>query len=61
MKDELKRYAEHLEELVEERTRKLAESENELRASRERLEHVISQNPAVVFLAKPLPDLSIIT
>ncbi|HUK27927.1 MAG TPA: ATP-binding protein [Candidatus Acidoferrales bacterium] len=58
MKDELKRYAEHLEELVEERTRKLAESENELRASRERLEHVISQNPAVVFLAKPLPDLS---
>jgi PAS domain S-box-containing protein len=32
--------------------------EAELRASRERLEYVVASNPAVLYLEKPLPDLS---
>ena len=52
------RYSENLEELVGERTRKLRESEEELRAARERLEYVVASNPAVLYLEKPLPDLS---
>jgi PAS domain S-box-containing protein len=32
--------------------------EEELRASRERLEHVVSSNPAVIYIAKPLSDFS---
>ena len=49
--DQLRRYSEHLEELVEGRTK-------ELRSAREQLEYVLSTNPAVVFLEKPLPDRS---
>jgi PAS domain S-box-containing protein len=32
--------------------------EEELQASRERLDYIITSNPAHIFLAKPLPDLS---
>jgi PAS domain S-box-containing protein len=32
--------------------------EEELRASRERLEHLVKSNPALIYIAKPLPDLS---
>jgi PAS domain S-box-containing protein len=56
--NELKRYYEHLEELVEERTRRLRENELELRSARDQLEHVLATNPAVLFYEKPLPDLS---
>jgi two-component system sporulation sensor kinase A len=65
MEDELQRYSAHLEELVEERTKKLTESEaefrelaNELRASRERLEYIITSNPALIIISKPFPDYS---
>ena len=58
LEEELKRYSLHLEELVAERTRKLLESEEELRASRERLEYVVASNPAVLVLEKPFTDLS---
>ena len=58
LEEELKRYSLHLEELVAERTRKLRESEEELRASRERLEYVVASNPAVLVLEKPFADLS---
>jgi PAS domain S-box-containing protein len=33
-------------------------AEEELRAARERLEHMITANPAVIFTARPRPDLS---
>jgi PAS domain S-box-containing protein len=32
--------------------------EEELQASRERLDYIITSNPALIYLAKPLPDLS---
>jgi PAS domain S-box-containing protein len=49
--DEIKRYSEHLEELVEARSQ-------DLRSAKERLEYVIESNPAVVYLGKPLPDFT---
>jgi len=58
LEDELKQYALHLEELVDQRTRKLRESEKELRGSRERLEYIIGSNPAAIYTAKPRPDFS---
>ncbi|HUK28441.1 MAG TPA: PAS domain S-box protein [Candidatus Acidoferrales bacterium] len=51
MEEEIKRYSEHLERLVEERT-------EELQSAKKRLEYVVSLNPAVIFVCKPLPDLS---
>lgn len=47
--EELKQYSLHLERLVNERTK-------ELRSARERLEYVISSNPAVIYTSKPLAD-----
>lgn len=49
MEDEVKRYSDHLEELVEERSQ-------ELSLAKEQLEHVIESNPAVVYVGKPLQD-----
>lgn len=49
--DELRRYSEHLEELVQARTK-------ELQSVTEQLEYVLSANPAVVFIEKPSPDNS---
>ena len=49
--NEIKRYSDHLEQLVKERTA-------ELQAAKRRLEYVISSNPAEIYVAKPLPDLS---
>jgi PAS domain S-box-containing protein len=51
MEAEIKRYSEHLEQLVKERT-------EELQSAKKRLEYVVSLNPAMIFVAKPLPDLS---
>jgi PAS domain S-box-containing protein len=56
--DKVRRYSEHLEELVEERTRKLRESEEQTRAARKRLENIVTSNPAVIYSGKPRPDLS---
>jgi PAS domain S-box-containing protein len=58
MEAELEKHTRHLENLVEERTRRLRESELELRSTKERLEYVIQSNPAVIYSGKPLPDLS---
>jgi PAS domain S-box-containing protein len=49
LEEELRQYSLHLEKLVNERTK-------ELRAARERLEYVISSNPAVIYTGKPLAD-----
>ena len=51
MEEKLRRYSTQLEELVTERTATL-------RATRERLEYVISSNPAVIYSGKPLADHS---
>ena len=51
MEEKLRRYSTQLEELVTERTATL-------RATRERLEYVISTNPAVIYSGKPLADHS---
>ena len=51
MEDELQRHSEHLGELIFEKTK-------ELTAARERLERVISSNPAVIYTAKPRIDQS---
>ena len=45
------KYEQHLEQLVAERTK-------ELSSAKERLDYVIQSNPAVIYLAKPFPDLS---
>jgi PAS domain S-box-containing protein len=58
LEEELKQHSLHLEELVDERTRKLRESEEELRAARGRLEYVVTSNPAAIYSGKPLPDYS---
>jgi len=58
MEDELKQYSENLANLVEERTKKLQESEDALRAARERLEYAVKSNPAAIYTGKPLPDYS---
>ena len=55
---ELRKYSEGLQKLVDEKTRELRESEIELRTTKERLEYIISSNPAVIYSARPLPDLS---
>ena len=49
LEEELRQYSLHLEGLVNERTK-------ELRSARERLEYVISSNPAVIYTGKPLAD-----
>ena len=36
----------------------LRQAEQELRSAKEQLEHVIESNPAVIWVGKPLPDLS---
>jgi len=51
MEDELRGYSTSLEQLVFERTK-------ELRAATERLEYVVSSNPAVIYTGKALADLS---
>jgi PAS domain S-box-containing protein len=51
LEEELRQYSEHLEQLVNERTR-------EIHLARERLEHVVTYNPAAIFVSKPRPDLS---
>jgi PAS domain S-box-containing protein len=51
LEEELRQYSLHLESLVNERTK-------ELRSARERLEYVISSNPAVIYAGKPLADYS---
>jgi PAS domain S-box-containing protein len=51
MEDEIKRYSEHLEDLVAERTK-------ELRSARERLDYLIKANPAVIYSGVPNADLS---
>jgi PAS domain S-box-containing protein len=51
MEEKLRNYSTHLEELVTERTAAL-------QATRERLEYVISSNPAVIYSGKPLADYS---
>jgi len=58
LEDELKQYSENLAKLVEERTKKLQESEDALRAARERLEYAVKSNPAAIYTGKPLPDYS---
>ena len=56
--EELKLYSTRLETLVEERTRRLQESERELRSAKERMDYLVVSNPAVIYSGKPLPDLS---
>ncbi|MGP8069614.1 MAG: PAS domain S-box protein [Candidatus Bathyarchaeia archaeon] len=58
LEEKLKSYAEHLEELVKERTAKLAESEERYRVAKERLEYVTTMNPAVVGISHPTSDKS---
>ncbi len=58
VEEELKRHSRDLEKLVDQRTRRLSESERELRSTKERLEYVIASNPAVIYSGKPLPDHS---
>ena len=48
---EVKNYSENLEATVEERTK-------ELRSTKERLDNLITSNPAVIYSGKPLADLS---
>ena len=50
MEGELRRYSEHLEELVEERAR-------ELRATKDRLQFLLSSSPAMIYTSKPYGDL----
>jgi PAS domain S-box-containing protein len=58
LEDELKQHSVQLEKLVDERTQKLRESEEQLRATRKQLEYVIASNPAAIYTGKPLSDLS---
>lgn len=58
VEEELKRHSRDLEKLVDQRTRRLRESEQELRSTKERLEYVIASNPAVIYSGKLLPDYS---
>lgn len=58
VEEELKRHSRDLEELVDQRTRRLGESERELGSTKERLEYVIASNPAVIYSGRPLPDHS---
>lgn len=58
LEEELTQHSLQLEKLVDERTRKLRESEEELRAARERLEYVVTSNPAAIYSSKPLADYS---
>ena len=58
LEEKLKSYTEHLEELVKERTAKLAESEELYRVAKERLEYVTTMNPAVVGISHPTSDKS---
>jgi PAS domain S-box-containing protein len=51
LEEELRQYSLHLEKLIDERTQ-------ELRSARQRLENVISSNPAVIYSGKPLADQS---
>ncbi len=51
LEHELKNYSENLEAKVEERT-------TELRSTKERLDNLITSNPAVIYSGKPLADLS---
>jgi PAS domain S-box-containing protein len=51
LEEELRQYSMHLERLVNERTK-------ELRSARERLEYVVTSNPAVIYASKPLADHS---
>ena len=51
MEEKLRRYSMQLEDVVAERTAAL-------RATRARLEYVISSNPAAIYSGKPLPDQS---
>jgi len=50
MEAELEKYAKHLEELVEERAK-------ELRATKDRLQFLLSSSPAMIFTSKPYGDL----
>jgi PAS domain S-box-containing protein len=58
MEEELRRHSEHLEELVDDRTRKLRQTEKDLRSTEERLEYVLASNPAAIYSGKPRADLS---
>jgi PAS domain S-box-containing protein len=58
MEKELQEYATHLEDLVKDRTTKLAESEERYRLAKEQLEYAVFSNPAAIHISKPLPDLS---
>jgi len=58
MEKELQEYATHLEDLVKDRTTKLAESEERYRLAKEQLEYAVFSNPAVISISEPLPDLS---
>jgi len=58
VEEELKRYSRDLEKLVDQRTRRLSESEQELRSTKERLEYVIASSPAVIQSGKPIPNQS---
>ena len=51
LEEELRQYSLHLEKLVNERAK-------ELRSARERLEYMITSNPAVIYAGKPLADRS---
>jgi PAS domain S-box-containing protein len=56
MEEELRQHSEHLEQLVEVRTRKLRQTEQDLRSTKERLEYLLASNPAAIYSAKPLAD-----
>jgi len=58
LEGELKQHAQHLAELVTEKTAKLQESEERYRFAKEQLEYAVFSNPAVVYVGKPLPDQS---
>src|SRR5208283_1994799 len=58
MEKELQEYATHLEDLVKDRTTKLAESEERYRIAKDQLEYAVFSNPAAIHISKPLPDLS---
>jgi PAS domain S-box-containing protein len=56
MEEELRRHSEHLEELVDDKTWKLRQTERDLRSTKERLEYVLASNPAAIYSGKPLAD-----
>jgi PAS domain S-box-containing protein len=58
LEEQVRQHSLQLEKLVDERTRKLRASEEQLQAARKQLEYVIASNPAAIYSGRPLADHS---